>query len=79
MQFLISIFGGLTIFFKNPIFIYIKPTVINIIFAIGLLGGKKFLIKIFLKLFFKSSIKLEDIGWNKLMYRWVFFLFSGPN
>ena len=30
---LISIFGGLTIFFKNPIFLYLKPTVINIIFA----------------------------------------------
>ena len=31
---LISIFGGLTIFFNNPIFIYLKPTVINILFAI---------------------------------------------
>ena len=34
---LISLFGGLTIFFNNPIFIYIKPTIINILFAIGLL------------------------------------------
>ena len=31
---LISVFGGLTIFFNNPIFIYLKPTVINILFAI---------------------------------------------
>ena len=70
---LISIFGGLTIFFNNPIFIYLKPTVINIIFAIGLLVGKLIFNKNFLKLFFKGSLKLEDIGWNKLMYRWVFF------
>ena len=70
---LISIFGGLTIFFKNPIFIYIKPTIINILFAIGLLAGKVIFNKNFLKLFFKGSLKLEDIGWNKLMYRWVFF------
>ncbi len=70
---LISIFGGLTIFFNNPIFIYLKPTVINIIFAIGLLVGKLTFNKNFLKLFFKGSLKLEDIGWNKLMYRWVFF------
>ncbi len=70
---LISIFGGLTIFFNNPIFIYLKPTVINILFAIGLLIGKIAFNKNFLKLFFKGSLKLEDIGWNKLMYRWVFF------
>jgi len=28
---LISLFGGLTIYFDNPIFIYIKPTIINIL------------------------------------------------
>ena len=70
---LISIFGGLTIYFNNPYFIFIKPTVINILFAIGLLIGKVIFNKNFLKLFFKGSLKLEDIGWNKLMYRWVFF------
>ena len=37
---LVSIFGGLTIYFKNPIFIYMKPTIINFIFAITLLVGK---------------------------------------
>ena len=70
---LISIFGGLTIFFDNPIFIYLKPTVINILFAAGLLLGKLMLNKNFLKLFFKASIKLEDYGWDKLMYRWILF------
>ncbi len=70
---LISLFGGLTIFFNNPIFIYIKPTIINILFAIGLLVGKVIFNKNFLKLFFKGSLKLEDMGWNKLMYRWALF------
>ena len=42
-------------------------------FAIGLLIGKVKFNKNFLKVFFKGSLKLEDIGWNKLMYRWVFF------
>ena len=73
---LICIFGGLTVFFKNPIFIYLKPTVINIIFAVILLGGKILLKKNFLKIFLKSSIKLEEIAWNKLNYRWaLFFIF----
>ena len=29
---LITFFGGLTIYFDNPVFIYIKPTIINILF-----------------------------------------------
>ena len=74
--FLVSLFGGLTIFFKNPIFIYLKPTIINIIFAITLWIGKIWYRKNFLKFFFKSSIKLEEFGWDKLLYRWiVFFIF----
>ena len=39
---LVTIFGGFTIFLKNPIFIYLKPTIINILFAVGLLIGKLF-------------------------------------
>ena len=73
---LISLFGGLTIFFKNPIFLYLKPTIINIIFAIVLGIGKLFFKKNFLKVFFENSIKLEDIGWDKLLNRWIlFFIF----
>ena len=30
---LITFFGALTIYFDNPIFIYIKPTVVNILFG----------------------------------------------
>ena len=29
----ITLFGGLTIYFDNPIFIYVKPTIINILFG----------------------------------------------
>ena len=73
---LISVFGGLTIFFKNPIFLYLKPTIINILFAIILLGGKLIFKKNLIETFFKGSIKLENLGWDKLMYRWIgFFIF----
>ena len=70
---LISIFGGLTIIFQNPIFLYLKPTIINIVFAIILLVGKIVFKKNMLELFLKSSIKLESAAWDKLMYRWLFF------
>ena len=36
----ISIFGGLTLYFNNPVFIYVKPTIINILFALALFFGK---------------------------------------
>ena len=39
---LITFFGGLTIYFNNPVFIYIKPTIINILFGLALLFGKYF-------------------------------------
>ena len=70
---LISIFGGLTIIFNNPIFIYLKPTIINILFAIVLLGARIIFKKNLLKTFFKGSLKLQEDGWNKLTYRWVVF------
>ena len=73
---LVCLFGGLTIFFDNPIFIYLKPTIINLIFAFALFFGKVVLNKNFLKKLFESSIKLEEAGWDKLIMRWVgFFIF----
>jgi len=73
---LVTIFGGLTIFFDNPIFIYLKPTVINILFAILLITGKILLNKNFLKVFLNKSLKLDEKGWDKLLYRWAgFFIF----
>ena len=70
---IISLFGGLTLYFNNPVFLYIKPTIINIIFAIVLIVGKIFFNKNFLKFFFKTAFQLDEIGWNKLNLRWAYF------
>ncbi len=73
---LITIFGGLTLYFNNPIFIYLKPTIINIIFALILILGKKFFQKNFLKTLLQKSIQLSEEGWDKLNLRWsLFFIF----
>ena len=69
----VSVFGGLTLYFNNPIFLYIKPTIINIVFASTLLIGNKFFNKNFLKFFLKNAFQLTDKGWNKLNSRWAFF------
>ena len=39
---LITFFGGLTIYFDNKIFFYMKPTIINLLFALVLIFGKYF-------------------------------------
>ena len=59
---LITLFGGLTIYFDNPIFIYIKPTIINILFGITLLFGKYFTKEPLLKKFLGKCHHLVTIG-----------------
>jgi intracellular septation protein len=69
----ISLFGGLTLYFNNPIFLYMKPTIVNIIFAIILIISKIFFNKNFLKFFLQTAFQLDEIGWNKLNFRWAYF------
>ena len=61
---LITLFGGLTLYFDNKIFFYMKPTVINLLFASVLFFGQYITKKSLLKIFFKNSLNLRDEGWN---------------
>ena len=69
----ISLFGGLTLYFNNPIFIYMKPTIVNLIFATILLISKSFFNKNFLKFFLQTAFQLNEEGWAKLNSRWAYF------
>ena len=69
----ISLFGGLTLYFNNPIFIYMKPTIVNLIFAAILLISNLHFNKNYLKLFLKTAFQLNDEGWKKLNFRWAYF------
>ena len=73
---LITFFGGLTIYFNNPVFIYIKPTIINILFGLALLFGKYFTDEPILKKILGKSIMLTNEGWNILNKRWMIFFFA---
>ena len=73
--FIILIFGGLTIYFDNEVFFKMKPTIINLLFALILYGGvivKKPLFKFLLG----AAIKLEDEGWKILTQRWISFFIA---
>ena len=72
---IILIFGGLTIYFDNEVFFKMKPTIINLLFALILYGGvivKKPLLKFLLG----AAIKLEDEGWKILTQRWISFFIA---
>lgn len=68
-------FGALTIFFGDPLFVQMKPTIIYVAFGALLLGGwykGKALLKLLLEAAFEG---LSDEGWLKLSRNWgVFFL-----
>ena len=72
---IVVIFGGLTIIFDNKIFIFMKPTIINIIFAAILYGGI-ILKKPLLKYLLGSALKLEEEGWSILTQRWAAFFIA---
>jgi len=73
---LITLFGGLTIYFNNPVFIYIKPTIINILFGLTLLFGKYFTNEPIIKKILGKSVALTEVGWNLLNKRWILFFFT---
>ena len=73
--FIILIFGGLTIYFDNEVFFKMKPTIINLLFALILYGGV-IVKKPLLKLLLGAAIKLEDEGWKILTQRWISFFIA---
>jgi len=70
---LITLFGGLTLYFNNKVFFYMKPTIINLLFAGVLFFGKYVTKKPLLKKFFQNKLNLKNEGWKKLNYYWIYF------
>ena len=70
----VLIFGSLTIYLRNPTFIYIKPTILYLMFASALAGGLYFR-KLLLKNLLSEALQMQDEGWRRLTQRWIgFFL-----
>src|SRR5690242_4259123 len=71
---LVLIFGSLTLYLKNEMFIKIKVTVLYGFFAAILLGGLLFK-RLFIKYVFAQAFELDERGWRGLTWRWgIFFL-----
>ena len=75
---LVIVLGAATIFFKNPTFLYWKPTVLNWLIALVFLGSQFIGEEPIIKRMLKQAAVLKKNQWNKLNLMWVlFFLFSG--
>lgn len=68
----VFVMGGMTIYLHDELFIKLKPTITNLLFASGLLGAA-YMGKPVMKHLFDSAFDLTDEGWMVLTYRWGFF------
>src|SRR6266404_6464052 len=71
---LVLVFGGLTLWLSNDIFIKIKPTILYSMFAAVLLGGLR-ADRLLIKYLLGQNMRLSEPAWRVLTWRWsAFFL-----
>lgn len=68
----VLIFGGLTLALQDELFIKLKPTIVNLLFAAALFAGYA-LNKPLLAIVFDQAFDLTHRGWMKLSLRWAWF------
>lgn len=66
----LSIFGGLTIFLQDDLFIKIKPTIVNCLFAAVLIGGNM-AGRPLLRYILGEIVEMKNKDWIVLSYRWA--------
>ncbi len=69
---IVTFFGGMTIYLQDPIFIYIKPTIINLLFTFMILGCFALGFNVW-KSLFGSIFEMPERAWFILGVRWALF------
>lgn len=73
---MVFVFGALTLYLQDETFIKVKPTIVNVLFGVTILGMLFIWKKPAMKFLFDGPFKLDDEGWVKLSFRWgCYFLF----
>lgn len=72
----VFVFGALTIWLQDEIFIKMKPTIVNTMFGALLLGAFFAFGKSLLKYVFDTAFQIDEEGWNKLTVRWGFYFLA---
>lgn len=75
---LVSVFGGLTLFFQDEGFIKWKPTILYWVFAGSMIFSAIMLKKNAIKAMLGEQLTLPESIWVRINYAWVgFFVFMG--
>ena len=69
---IVSAFGAMTIYLQDPIFVYIKPTVINLLFSFTILFCFAFGFNVW-RYLFDSIFQMPERAWFILGVRWALF------
>ncbi len=69
---IVGVFGGLTLLLNDETFIKLKPTIVQALFAVILLGGLAFG-KALLKPVMGSAWPMDDTGWRRLTLNFGLF------
>lgn len=72
---IVTAFGGLTIYFHDPIFVQLKPTVVSLFYAVAIFGSLAVRQNIW-KLLFGHAFNLPDRIWTILAVRWGLFFIA---
>jgi intracellular septation protein len=70
---LLAVFGGLTIFLRDPTFIKWKPSVINWLFAVAFLGSHWIGDKPLVERMMGHAMHAERAVWLRLSWMWIVF------
>lgn len=70
---IVVVFGGMTLYLKDPTFIKLKPTVLYGLFALGLLISRLAFGRNLIRSMMGRQINLPDAVWNTLHTAWVVF------
>ena len=71
----VLVFGGLTLWLADDLFIKLKPTIINLLFAAILFFGLM-TNRLFIKLVLEGAFQLTERGWRIITWAWtIFFIF----
>ena len=76
--FVILLFGGMTLIFQDDMFIKWKPTIVNWLFSVLILGSQLLGRRTALQLLLGKSLTLPDRIWRNVNMSWgIFFLVVG--
>lgn len=68
----VMVFGGLTLFLQDKTFAFIKPTIINLLFAVTILGSLAIGRNLW-KTAFEHAFTMPDHAWKIFALRWAAF------